>query len=613
MAVETREQAPSRERQPVGAARTDGYLPIGGYAVIGDGASVCLVGSDGGLDWMCAPHIDSEPVFDALLDAGSGGRMTLAPEGEFSTERRYVPGTNVLETTFVTEEGTLQVRDAVAIGNGRTALASELIRRIEGLSGEVRLRWRFAPGAAARGFEIRREGARLLARRGNLQLALQSWGAGEPAVEGGVAEASVPIRAGDTALLVMQVAEDQTLTLTSRESAERRLLETCEVWRAIVAGHSYEGAWREAVERSLLAILLLSDVRSGAIAAAATTSLPEVLRGQRNYDYRYAWVRDVSFTLDALLAIGVEQPTGDALSWLLHATRRTHPRVDPIYTLSGEVLRTQHDAPVPGYRNTSPAHVGNQAGSQLQLGGFGDLLEAIWNYTNQGHLLPVTAGERLADMGDLLCKIWRRPDAGLWELDERADYASSKIGCWTAFNRLVDLARAGRVPDRGVERWRRERDAVREFIDARLFSEQKGSYLMKAGSQALDCATLLAARRGFIDGDDPRLQGTIDAIRRELGAGGPLLYRYSGMREQENAFLACSFWMVEALVIAGRRAEAASMFEDLLGLGNDVGLYSEELQPQTGELRGNFPQALTHLSLIRAAVAVEAPSTLRST
>jgi GH15 family glucan-1,4-alpha-glucosidase len=275
-----------------------------------------------------------------------------------------------------------------------------------------------------------------------------------------------------------------------------------------------------------------------------------------------------------------------------------------VYTLSGAVLRSQHESSVAGYRGSSPAHIGNQAGSQLQLGGFGDLIQAVWNYTSQGHRLPASAGARLADMGDLLCRIWRHEDAGLWELGESADYASSKIGCWTAFARLVDLAEAGVVPDAGAARWRRERDSVGGFIDSRLVSAEKRSLLMRSDSDALDCATLLAARRGFLDADDTRLHGTIDAIRAELAAGGPLLYRYSGMREQENAFLACSFWLVESLAIAGRVEEAATLLDELAGCANDVGLYSEELQPENGELRGNFPQALSHLSLIRAAVAI---------
>jgi GH15 family glucan-1,4-alpha-glucosidase len=259
---------------------------------------------------------------------------------------------------------------------------------------------------------------------------------------------------------------------------------------------------------------------------------------------------------------------------------------------------------LPGYRHTTPVHVGNQAGTQLQLGGFGDLVEAVWNYTSQGHRLGRGVGERLADMGDLLAAIWRRPDAGLWELGESAQYTSSKLGCWSAFGRLLDLADAGHVPARNVSRWRAERDAAQSFIEQRLFSRERGTYTMKEADDSLDCATLLAARRGYLPPGDPRLDAMIDALRGELSAGGALLYRYSGMREEENAFLACTFWMVEALAFAGRHEEAAETFEAGLGAANDVGLFSEELQPQTRKLRGNFPQALTHLSLIRAADTV---------
>jgi GH15 family glucan-1,4-alpha-glucosidase len=530
----------------------------------------------------------------------------LQPAVPFQARRRYLERTNVLETTYETAEGSVRVTDAVTIDDALAAPWRELVRRIEGMSGEVPMRWHMEPrfdyGRQTAGFE--RATRALIARHGKLQLALQSFDAGEPAVRDGAVSGEFSVHGGHEAMLALVATDGQPLPLPSREALLRRLKDTERVWRDWVCRHSYEGPYVDAVERSLLAIRLLSDGRTGAITAAGTTSLPEALQAERNFDYRYAWVRDLSFTLDALMAVGMEQLSHIAIDWLLRATSRTHPRVDPVYKLNGEVLRAQQQLPLSGYRGTQPVHLGNQAGSQLQLGGWGDLLETMATYVEQGHLLAPATGERLADMVDLLGSLWRNPDAGLWELGDYADYTTSKLSCWTAFERLLDLVERGQAPARHVERWRRERDAIERFIETRLYSEDRGSYLMKAGSDMLDCGVLLASRRGYGDPKGARMQGTIDAIQSELHAEGPLYYRYTGMREQENAFLACSFWMVEAMALAGRLDEAAGLMDGAVAVANDVGLLSEEMEPGTRELRGNLPQALTHLALLNAATVL---------
>jgi GH15 family glucan-1,4-alpha-glucosidase len=581
--------------------RQDGYLRIGDYAAIGDGITLALVGSDGSIDWMCLPDLSGSSIFDALLDGPRGGRFVITPAVPFQTTRRYLERTNVLETTFSTAEGEVKVTDALTLDEGRAKSWRELARLVEGLSGQVRMRWSFEPRFAARPEPpaLERVDGAAVARHGGQQFALQHWGAGEGAHNG-----EFTARPGTRALLVMTAAGAEPLPLPERDAVERRLAETVDVWRSWVSRHTYSGPWQDAVERSLLALRLLCNQRTGAIAAAGTTSLPEVLGGRRNYDYRFAWVRDASFSLDALLAVGMQELTHTSVTWLLDAVARTHPRVDPVYALDGRVVRSQAEVPLPGYRGTAPVHRGNQAGSQLQLGGFGDLLETVFSYVSRRHVLPSAISERLADVVDLLCLIWRCEDAGLWELSQSAHYGTSKLGCWVAFQRLLELVERGQAPPRHVRRWRRERDAVREFIDEHLWSEERRTYLQKAGSDALDAGMLLASRRRFGDPHGPRMGATIDAVRAELGAGGPLLYRYSGMQGEENAFLACSFWLIEALALAGRDDEAAELMDGLVALANDVGLYSEEIEPSSSELRGNLPQALTHLSLINAAVAL---------
>jgi GH15 family glucan-1,4-alpha-glucosidase len=589
------------------ARRRDGYLRIGDYAAIGDGRTLALVGADGCIDWMCLPELDSPSVFAALLDPPAGGCFELTPAIPFEVTRGYVPQTNVLQTTFSTANGSVCVTDALTLDSSQSARWRELARRIEGVSGEVPMSWRWEPrfDYGRREAELERFGEALVARGGAAALGLQGWDVG--AITDGRGE--FVARAGEESLLVMTAAGNGPLPLPKREAVLRRLEDTIGVWRSWVKRSTYSGPWVNAVERSLLAIRLLADGRTGAIAAAGTTSLPEVLGGRRNYDYRLAWVRDTSFTLDALLAVGVEELPQMSLTWLLDAVSRTHPRIDPVYALDGRVVRNQSQIDLPGYRATQPVHAGNQAGSQLQLGGFGDLLETIHSYVTRGHVLAPEIRERLGDVVDLLCLIWRQKDSGLWELDDSAHYGTSKLGCWVAVERSLNLVELGQAPRRHEERWRRERHAMAEFIDQHLWSDTKQSYVQKAGGSALDCGMLLAARRGFGDPGGERINGTIDAIRRELDAGGGLLFRYSGMESEENAFLACSFWLVQALALAGRTDQAAELMNELVPLANDVGLYSEEIEPGGGELRGNFPQALSHLALINAAAALErAPS-----
>jgi GH15 family glucan-1,4-alpha-glucosidase len=583
--------------------RTDGYLPVEYYAAIGDGRTLALVGADGSIDWMCLPNLDSPSVFAALLDPAGGGSFSCAPAVGYEMTRSYVEETNVLQSEFTTAEGAVRVTDAMTIDSSQIAPWRELVRRVEGLSGTVPMQWRLRPrfdyGQRSRD-PVRRDDA-LVYEHGGLQLALSRFQAGEAEIEDGAVKGGFELAQGQTATLALTAGDGVALPTPPLADLERRLQSTIEHWRGWVGHTRYEGPWTEAVKRSLLAIRLLTGTRAGAIAAAGTTSLPEVIGGERNYDYRFGWVRDLSFAVEALLRMGMNELAHTSVEWLLQAVGRTRPRVDPVYALTGEVVRSQQQLQLPGYRASAPVHLGNQAGSQLQLGGFGDLLETIWSYANRGHVLASSTGVRLADAADLLSSIWHNQDAGLWELSDYAHYATSKIGCWTAFERLLDLARQRQVPTRNVGRWQAERDRIREFVETRLWSDGRGSYVMKAGSEMLDCGVLLAARREFTDPRGPRMNGTIDAIGSELHAGGPLLYRYSGMQDEENAFLACSFWMVEALALAGRRDQAAEMMEGMVSLANDVGLYSEEMDPGTHAMLGNFPQTLTHLALINAA------------
>jgi GH15 family glucan-1,4-alpha-glucosidase len=594
---------PSDTRTP---SRQDGYAPIRDYATIGNKRIAALVALDGSIDWLCVPRFDAPSVFGALLDPKRGGAWTLQPVEEFRASRRYIDDTNVLETTFETDRGAVRVTDAITRGPTRPIDWNEVVRRIECVSGEVRMRWRVEPRFEFQSLhpEVTWEARAHVMRSGTLQLALQTWDAGQAQIVDDGLEGQVTLAEGDSALLVLAAFDNRPLAMCERDEVERRLGSTIEHWQKWSASADYAGEWPEAVIRSGLALELLICEPDASMIAAATSSLPERIGGDRNYDYRYAWVRDTTFAMDSLMRIGFPDEVHGMLTWLLHTARRTHPRVHTFYGLDGRVHDKARELDWAGYRGSKPVLVGNDAGAQLQLGNFGDLLQTTWLYVRAGNRLDPGTGRQLAEVVDLLCDLWRNKDSCIWELDDRRHYTQSKLAAWLCFHRAIDLAANDHLPDHHTDRWQAEAAAMREFIDSKCFDPGRGAWKRDSESDDLDAAVLLMAGMDYVTPDDPRLHATIDAVRAELGHG-PLLYRWSGMEDQEGCFIACSFWLVEALARTGRRDEAVALMDELVGLANDVGLYSEELDRDTGAMLGNFPQALSHLSLISAAFALE--------
>jgi GH15 family glucan-1,4-alpha-glucosidase len=588
------------------------YAPLRDYAVIGDGRTAALIARDGSIDWLCLPDLDSPSAFGAILDAERGGRFTLHPRGPYEAHRRYVPDTNVLETTFTTPGGSVQVTDALNLPGRDLGPARELVRCVEGLSGRVPLRWRVDPrfgfGSAPTRLEMR--GPCGVATSGSDALAICAWDAGPLRRDGEGIGAEVEIGAGARATIVLAGAHAEPLVFPARAQAEARVAGTVHFWRRWTSELTYTGPWRDAVVRSALALKLLVFARSGAIAAAATTSLPEEIGGERNWDYRYSWIRDASFTLEALLQLGRHAEATAFFWWFMHATRLTSPRLNVFYRLDGGAAAPERAVPLEGYRGSRPVRTGNAAAGQLQLDAYGELLDAAFGYASAGYRLGRDTARDLAGMADFVCAHWREPDSGIWEV--RASprhHTQSKAMCWVALDRARQLADMGQLPARHAARWGTEAAAIRGFIEARCWSPEKASYVWYAGSEDLDASLLLMAIMRYGPPDSPRLLGTLDAVRRELSAG-PLLYRYTGedgIAGREGAFVCCAFWLAEALALAGRRAEATRLMDDLLRLANDVGLYAEEIEPGTMEFLGNFPQGLVHLALISAAVALAAP------
>ena len=587
----------------------DGYAPIADYAVIGDGRTAALVATDGAIDWLCLPDLDSPSVFAGLLDAERGGEFLLCPELAFSVERRYEPGTNVLETTFTTADGVVRVSDAMLLPAVGLAPFRELVRQIEWVDGRVPMRWRVRPR-----FDYGRREASLAMRSGvpvaawgSLALAVCAWDAGLPSCEPGCVSGRFELAEGQRALLVLAVAYQEPLVIPGRMEVEARLEATRRFWRGWAADRRYEGRWRDAVVRSALALKLLFYAPSGAIAAAATTSLPEQLGGQRNWDYRFSWVRDSAFTLDALLELGCPHEADAFFWWLLHASQLTQPQLQVLYGLDGGTDAGERTLALAGYRDSRPVRIGNGALGQRQLDVYGDFVQTAWLYQRAGGNLDADTARRVAAIADLVCSIWREPDSGIWEVrSSPLHFTQSKMMCWVALDRAAALAEGGSVPGGRVARWRAEAAAISEFVESRCWSERLGSYVRFAGAEELDASLLLGALMGYRDATDVRMESTIEALRRALGRG-PLLYRYSGedgLSGREGSFVCCAFWLVEALARGGRKDEAVELMEQLVGLANDVGLYAEEIEPDSGEFLGNIPQALVHLALIGAATAI---------
>lgn len=585
------------------------YVALRDYAVIGDGRTVALVARDGSIDWLCLPDLDSSSVFGAVLDADRGGRFALRPRQPHEARRRYLPDTNVLETTFTTSTGVVRVTDAMTLPGGGLGPSREVVRRIDGLAGRVPMCWRVEPrfGYGSATVRLDTRGSYPVATSGSDALAVCAWDAGSPRIEASSIDGEFDARDGASGTLAMIAARAEPLVFPTRAQAERRAAETAEFWRGWAARTTYTGPWREAVVRSVLALKLLVFAPSGAIAAAATTSLPEQIGGGRNWDYRYSWIRDSSFTLEALLQLGYQEEAKAFFWWFMHATRLTLPRLQVFYRLDGGPRAPERTLPLDGYRGSRPVRIGNGAAAQLQLDAYGELLDAAFVYVTRGHRLDRDAGRDLASVADFVCGHWREPDSGIWEV--RASprhHTQSKAMCWVALDRAIQLARAGWLPATHAARWSTEAEAIRSFIDEHCWSETKRSYVWYAGGEELDASLLLMAIMRYDRPDSPRLRGTVQAIRRALGSG-PLLHRYTGddgITGGEGAFLCCSFWLAEALAIAGRREQAVELMDQLVGLANDVGLYAEEIEPRTHEFLGNFPQGLVHLALISAAVAL---------
>jgi GH15 family glucan-1,4-alpha-glucosidase len=585
------------------------FPKIGDYAVIGDCRSAALVSKHGSIDWLCWPRFDSPSIFAALLDRERGGSWSISPVGEYSVTRHYLPDTNTVQTEFVTPSGTAVLTDLMPVRENTSLVPDhEIIRQVECTSGEVKIDVVLAPRAKYGEAKPKLEqrgclGLRFCHGRGVYWLR----GSESLAVKDDSAILQHRLKSGEALLFSLSYTENAPAVLPDINQIRHRMSVCADWWRKWVADMRYEGEFRDEVVRSALTLKLLTFVVSGAVVAAPTTSLPERIGGSLNWDYRYCWLRDASLTIRAMLELGYLDEAAQFLDWLLHATRLTQPQLRILYTVFGNPAPEEWESKtLRGYMNSAPVRFGNAARDQLQLDVYGEVIDAASQYSFHGGGLDREMQKVLVGFGNYVVKHWDEPDEGIWEpRNGRQNHTHSRLMCWTALDRLVSLAENGKLNGANIEEYKRNRNAIQQQICTRAWNERLNTYVSVLDGEDVDASLLLLSWYGFEKADSARMRATYKAIRQELGARDGLLYRYRA-NPPEGTFAICSFWEAEYLALGGGKSdECRQMMKSLFKYHNDIGLYGEEINAETGDALGNFPQAFTHIGLIGAALSLD--------
>ncbi len=597
------------------------YLPIAEHGLVGDLHTIALVGTNGTIDWYCCPAFDSPSVFGSILDKDRGGFYAIRPTGEdWTSKQLYFPDTNVLITRFFTPGGVGEVQDFMPIEAQPDLHRHRLLRRVVVVRGtmafQIEVQPRFDYAREEHEVELHPHG--VLFRAPSLTLALEgaitkTMGGADRAlqrIEQGV-RATFEVHAGDARTFVLErVPADHICRPYPERETAAAFEATVAYWRRWLERSRYRGRWREMVHRSALTLKLLTYAPTGALVAAPTTSLPEQLGGERNWDYRYTWIRDAAFSLYGLLRLGFTDEAAAFMSWLTDRTREW--KIGPsgplqiMYGIDGRSELPEIEHPTwSGYRDSAPVRIGNAAADQRQLDIYGELIDSVYLYNKHGAPIFHETWGSLRRIVDWLCENWDNTDEGIWETrGGQKDFTYSRLMSWVAIERAIRMNRARGLPG-DIVKWLAERDRIYNQIMQKGWSSERGAFVQHYGSDVLDASILLMPLVLFIAPRDPMWLSTLDSISEEL-VSDSLVYRYNveaspdGLAGDEGTFSICSFWYVEALTRAGRVDEARLAFEKMLTYANHLGLYSEEIGP-TGELLGNFPQAFTHLALISAA------------
>jgi GH15 family glucan-1,4-alpha-glucosidase len=595
----------------------DRYPPIAEHGLIGDLQTAALVTTDGSVDWFCCPRFDSPSVFGSLLDRERGGYFRIAAEGDDVVVRQlYFPDTAILVTRFMTPEGVGEVLDFMPVEDPQQATdRHRLVRVVRCVRGEIRFVFECAPrfdyGRQEHQLELTDEGA--VFRTPTLQLTLHGGGAGAMQRHGNDVRGALTVRAGQTGGVMLESAADGPPRTMTPEELLAMFTSTARFWRGWLARSTYRGRWREMVGRSAITLKLMTYAPTGALVAAPTAGLPEQVGGERNWDYRFTWIRDGSFSIHALLGLGFTEEAEAFGGWLNdRAAEQVGEGSGPLKIMyrvdgSSDLVEETLDH-LEGYAGSRPVRIGNGAADQLQLDIYGELLDSIWLADRYGIRVGHPGWVKLAQLADWLCGNWDQPDEGVWETrGGRQNFTYGRLMCWVALDRMVRLAAEhGRPADLG--RWISERDRIYHQIMEHGWNPQRGAFTQHDKTEVLDASLLMMPLTGFVVPSDPMWLSTLDAMEGEL-VSDSLVYRYNpsaspdGLLGEEGTFSICTFWYVDALARSGRLEQARVTLEKMFTYANHLGLYAEEIG-LTGEQLGNFPQAFTHLSLINAAITL---------
>jgi GH15 family glucan-1,4-alpha-glucosidase len=596
----------------------DAYPAIADHGLIGDQQTCALVTTGGTIDWYCCPRFDSPSVFASLLDSQRGGQFAIRPEtSDYVSKQLYFPDTGVLITRFMFADGVAEVHDFMPMNAPwQPSDRHSIVRMVRVPRGEVRLRYEVAPrfdyGRAEHSLHPTEHG--VVFESGKTSLTLHSTARLERH-ENDVAGTLV-LRAGEVGGFVLESACETPPRLVTTDALEAQARETVRVWRAWLHHSTYHGRWRDMVNRSAITLKLLTYAPTGAPVAAATAGLPEQVGGERNWDYRYTWLRDASFTVQALDRLGFADDAYVFLAWLRDRVEDGHGNASGplqiMYRVDGSADLEEYNLDnFEGYRGSSPVRIGNAASEQLQLDTYGEMLDAIYHAERKQAVMGYRGWKDLSSIVDWLCDNWDQPEEGIWETrGGRQPFVYGRLMCWVALDRAIRMAGFTGSRPAPLDRWIHARDAINEQIVTQGWSPEQHALVQHYGSEVLDASVLAAPRLHYLVPTDELWLGTLSAIEREL-VSDSLVYRYNpeaspdGLRGSEGTFSMCSFWYVDALTRTGRLDDARLVFEKMLTYANHLGLFAEELD-QTGQQLGNFPQAFTHLSLINAAVDLNA-------
>lgn len=598
-------------------------IKLSDYALIGNSRAAALVSNKGSIDWCCLPKFDSSSVFAALLDSGQGGFFSIAPGKEYQSTQQYLPDTNVVETCFSTEEGAVRLLDTfTAMSEEEKAQAlfpdHEILRIVEGISGTVQITLTYAPrifyGKNVPHLEDRGKLGIHFSWKGNIYTLLSTLDPEKIKITNdrqGNAKAEFHVKPGERVIFSLSYSSQSPAVLPELKiTGWKRLEQTISFWRNWIGKCHYRGLYSEQVKRSALVLKLLAYAPSGAIIAAPTTSLPEKLGGELNWDYRYCWLRDASFTTRVLVSLGFEEETHAYMNWILHATQLTRPKLQVVYSVFGHTsLKEKKLGWLTGYKDSTPVRIGNGAEGQFQLDVYGEVLNAVYTYAPLVKEFDRNTRKFVLGLGEIICKCWNQPDNGIWEeRSSRVQHTHSKVMAWVGLDRLIKLSEKYQWKEAPLEKYHQVASCIHSEIESLGYNSDLKSYTRKLGGNTLDASLLVLSLVGYCSPASPRMRATTRLIYERLSKNN-LIYRYrdtdDGLEGEEGTFGICSFWFAENMARSGQLENAIQVFETMLHHASPTGLLSEEVDPVSGELVGNYPQGFTHVGLINAALSID--------